>query len=53
VLCGRCNIGIGQLDDDPDRLENGARYLREAQASDSELQPPDENQEDGPEPPLS
>lgn len=28
LLCHRCNIGIGHLDDDPARMERAARYLR-------------------------
>jgi hypothetical protein len=28
LLCYRCNIGIGNLADDPDRLEAAARYHR-------------------------
>lgn len=30
MLCMHCNIGIGNLGDDPDRLEAAARYLRRA-----------------------
>lgn len=28
LLCHRCNVGIGQLDDDPARMERAALYLR-------------------------
>lgn len=28
LLCYRCNIGIGNLGDDPDRIESAARFLR-------------------------
>jgi Recombination endonuclease VII len=28
MLCGPCNHAIGELDDDPDRAEAAARYLR-------------------------
>jgi hypothetical protein len=28
LLCGKCNIGIGCLEDDPSVLERGAAYLR-------------------------
>lgn len=28
LLCGPCNLAIGLLEDDPERLESAARYLR-------------------------
>ena len=28
LLCRTCNLGIGHLKDDPERLESAARYLR-------------------------
>ena len=28
LLCHRCNVGIGQLDDSIDMLQRGIRYLR-------------------------
>ena len=28
LLCGGCNTGIGMLQDNPDILEEAARYLR-------------------------
>jgi hypothetical protein len=31
LLCSRCNTGIGLLGDDPDRLLEAARYLRDRQ----------------------
>lgn len=30
LLCSSCNLGIGKLGDDPDRLERAAMYLRKA-----------------------
>jgi len=31
VVCGACNIGIGHFDDDPERLDRAAAYLRRVQ----------------------
>ena len=28
LLCSRCNVGIGNLQDDPDLLESAASYIR-------------------------
>ncbi|HEY2267528.1 MAG TPA: endonuclease domain-containing protein [Streptosporangiaceae bacterium] len=33
ILCGRCNIGMGQFDHDPARLRAAADYLERALAS--------------------
>jgi hypothetical protein len=32
-LCRKCNVGLGTMDDDPERLERAAKYLREWQRS--------------------
>lgn len=32
VLCGKCNRGIGLLDDSPERLRRAAVYLEEVNA---------------------
>jgi hypothetical protein len=29
LLCRRCNVALGMLDDDADRIEGAARYLRQ------------------------
>lgn len=33
VLCRNCNVGLGYLGHDPERLESAARYLRERQCA--------------------